>query len=151
MTIENLSPRRGDRGRYPTKNAASAATLEQISHCMELTSLENDIVRWLLMNCEDIHIQRQLPKVLLCKRDYTGVGFFLHFSLPSDAVAVPDSAGDSTPIPGPEIVSPQLDSGAGTVVFLTDGRIDCIEIFAYGNHFPENLTDYTLIGSQNVG
>ena len=111
---------------------------------MELTSLENDIVRWLLKNCESSDIQRQLPHVILQKRDYTGVGFFLHFSLPPDVVAAPDSAGDSTPIPGPEIASPQLESGAGTVMFLTDGRIDCLEIFAYGNHFPEKLNDYTL-------
>lgn len=112
--------------------------------CMELTPLENDIVRWLLKNCEDSTVQRQLPHVLLRKRDYTGVGFFLHFTLPPDVIAAPDSAGDATPIPGPEIASSQLDSGAGTVVFLTDGRIDCIEIFAYGNHLPETLVDYTL-------
>lgn len=111
---------------------------------MELTSLENDIVRWLLKNCEDSDIQKQLPHIRLRKRDYTGAGFFLHFTLSTDVMAAPDSAGDSTPIPGPEIASSQLESGAGTVIFLTDGRIDCIEIFAYGNHFPETLADYTL-------
>jgi hypothetical protein len=112
--------------------------------CIELTSLENDIVRWLLENCEDSDVQRQLPHLLLRKRDYTGVGFFLHFSLPPDVIATPDSTGDSMPILGPEIASSQLDSGAGTVLFLTNGLIDCIEIFAYGNHFPETLGDHTL-------
>jgi hypothetical protein len=112
--------------------------------CMELTPLENDIVGWLLKNCEDSDVQRQLPQIHLRKRDYTGVGFFLHFSLPPDVIAAPESVGDVTPIPGPEIASSQLDSGAGTVIFLTDGRLDCLEIFAYGNHFPETLTDYTL-------
>ena len=51
---------------------------------------------------------------------------------------------DTDPIPGPDITSSVLPSGAGTVLFVTDGRVETLEIFAYGDEFPEVLTDFEL-------
>ena len=119
-------------------------TLPTPMSSIEFTSLERDIIDWLQLHCDDHQVQRQLPHLILRKRDYTGVGFFVHFSIPPNVAPPPDSVGDSTPLPGPDIASPELDAGAGTAIFLTEGKLDCLEIFAYGDSFPETIENYTL-------
>ena len=111
---------------------------------MELTTLERDIISWLRHYCDDADVQCQLPHLELQKREYTGVGYFLHFTVSPRIATAPESEGDVTPFAGPNIASSKLESGAGTAIFLTNGKIDCIEIFTYGVSFPEHLMDYTL-------
>ena len=111
---------------------------------MELTTLERDIISWLRHYCDDADVQCQLPHLELQEREYTGVGYFLHFTVSPRIAPAPESEGDVTPFAGPNIASSKLESGAGTAIFLTNGKIDCIEIFAYGVSFPEHLMNYTL-------
>ena len=56
---------------------------------IEFTSLERDIIDWLQLHCDDHQVQRQLPHLILRKRDYTGVGFFVHFSIPPNVAPPP--------------------------------------------------------------
>ena len=44
----------------------------------------------------------------------------------------------------PYIESPVLEYGASSVIFLEDGRLDTLEIFAYVGPFPEVIEDYSL-------
>ena len=62
-------------------------------------------------------------------------------------LAVPESAkacglARAPEVPYPYIESPDLEIGAGCVLFLVDGRLDTLEIFAYGNSFPEDIDEY---------
>jgi hypothetical protein len=107
------------------------------------SSLEQDVVNWFVERLDEPILKRQLQSAILKRRDYTGVGLFLHLET-RDPARLSDSDGDVSPIPGPEISSALLESGAGTVLFVTDGVADCLEIFAYGNSFPETLSEYQL-------
>jgi hypothetical protein len=107
------------------------------------TALEQDVLNWFVDCLDDPILKRRLQSAILKKRDYTGVGLFLHLDI-LDPSRLPDRDGDVGPIPGPEISSALLESGAGTALFVTDGVADCLEIFAYGNSFPEMLSEYQL-------
>lgn len=48
-------------------------------------------------------------------------------------------------IEGPYIESPHLEAAGGSILFLEDGRLDVLELYANGDSFPESLTEYTLI------
>lgn len=66
----------------------------------------------------------------------TRVGAFVEFDVPDDLPrVVPESiTGGSAFL---EIVG--LAYGAGCVVFVREGRLDCLELFAYGESWPDHV------------
>ncbi len=111
---------------------------------MEFTKLEGDILNWIIDHIENPILEEQLNHAIPVKRDYTGSGFFVHLFIPDNIPSLPYDEGDVDPFPGPMIVSEQLEAGGDTVIFVTNGKIDCLELFAYGNTFPEHLENFTL-------
>jgi len=109
------------------------------------TALEADILRWLSRHCEHAAIAAQARVAVVTKRDYTGAGYFVGLSVPESAERLATGE-DVAPIPGPYIESPELEHGADTVVFLANGVIETLEIFSYGESFPERLSEHTLKG-----
>ncbi len=82
-----------------------------------------------------------MDKAAFRSREYTGVGFYVNFDVPEDA---PRLAPFADPHSGPEITSRELEFGAGTLLWQEDGRASCLEIYAYGDGFPEALGEYKL-------
>ena len=70
--------------------------------------------------------------------------FFVNLAVPSEVPTRLADRDDINPHPGPFIESPVLNGGGDTVLFIIDSLIDTLEIFAYGDIFPENLEQYTL-------
>jgi len=75
------------------------------------------------------------------KRDYMRTGYFIYFNVPADAEPLEKSL---RPV-SPDILSPELLDGAGTTLFLRDGRIHYLEIYARGGFFPEALEACELV------
>jgi len=90
----------------------------------------------------------QLCKAILKKREYTGVGAFVEMTHSTDVPKIQERLNEINPYPRPFIESPHLDPGGGTVLYVNAGIIETLEIYAYGEKFPETLEQYTLKKSQ---
>ena len=111
---------------------------------MKYNPLEKDILNWFINVVDDKNLRHQLSRSVLRERKYTGVGFFLALEVPGDVSIIRGMEQDITPVPGPYIESPELSAGGDTVLFINDGIIETIEIFSYGNMFPEFIKNYQL-------
>ncbi len=48
--------------------------------------------------------------------------------------------------PGPHLNSPDLEHGAGSVVWCgDDGLLSCIEIFSYSDHYPDGDYEFSIM------
>ena len=81
-------------------------------------------------------LRQQYAAATVTLREFSGVGFFTHFSVPDDLprAAPPNfAAGD---------VAFQLEglyNGGGCVLFVRDGKLDFLEGYAYDEPWPEYL------------
>ncbi len=111
---------------------------------MTPTQLESDILIWVSRNSEDPLVALQASAAKISERDYTGTGFFVTLEIPDDIERLPQGSGDIARFSGPYIDSDDLAHGGDTVFSVESGAISRLEIFAYGNTFPERLVDYRL-------
>ena len=107
-----------------------------------MKKLERDILNWIAARCGDQSLAEQCRQATAPFREYTGVGVFVTLEVP-ESVEVCGLA-RAPEVPYPYVNSPDLEYGAGCVLFLEDGRLDTLEIFAYGDSFPEDIDDYVL-------
>jgi hypothetical protein len=110
---------------------------------MEFTRLEQALLSWIRDHC-DPNIADQLHDVRFKSRDLTGVGLFVHLDYGHRGDIRSQAPFDCDPILGPEIISPDLPNGAGSVLFVSDGVPDVLEVFTYGDEFPNELSDFSL-------
>ncbi|WP_111597191.1 hypothetical protein [Chitinophaga skermanii] len=88
-------------------------------------------------------LKAQLPFITEEETDYTGVGVFVNFSHEEEAEAFKAESGA---LEGVTITSPLLPMGASAILFITDGIIDMLEIFALDGEYPmEELSEFTLV------
>lgn len=99
---------------------------------IRFTPLEAAIVAWLVDHCGEPSISERLSRARPMSRDLTAVGSFLHIECGGASEDPAETIFDSTPIPGPDITCAGLSHGAGSVLFVTDGMPDTLEIFTYG-------------------
>ncbi len=111
---------------------------------MTPTQLESDILIWVSKNSEDPLVALQAGSAKISKRDYSGAGFFVTLEIPDDIERLPQDSGNVAPFSGPYIDSDALTHGGDTVFSVESGALSCLEIFAYGNTFPERLFEYRL-------
>ena len=111
---------------------------------MTPTKLESDILIWVSKNSEDPLVALQAGSAKISDRDYTGTGFFVTLEIPDEIERLPQDSSDIAPFSGPYIDSDDLAHGGDTVIFVESGAISRLEIFAYGNTFPERLIEYRL-------
>ncbi len=98
---------------------------------MQSTKLEKAILEW--QGREQPSLALSLAAAEVKKRDYTGAGFYVYLSDEDD------EGWDRPHVMGPVIESPQLDYGGGSVFWLKGGKPHCLEIYSFGDYFPENL------------
>lgn len=111
----------------------------------ELTCLERDVMDALFAVDNNKTLQilaQQTEKATVGKRDFTGAGFFTHFDVSPDCpllVGMPSfTFGD---------VQAEIDGiahGAGFLLFVRNGKIDCLEGYTYDEPWPEHIGRYSL-------
>ena len=106
---------------------------------MRLLELEEAILAWI--SERQPALAPRLTGVDVAKRHHTGVGLYTYFSHDDDL------EWDRPPVDGPIIASSQLPHGAGSLLWLSQGRPNCLEIYAFGSEFPEDLDEFQLSGS----
>ena len=105
-----------------------------------MDKLDQTILTWIAEQTKSIALKAQIESAQVIKRDYMRTGYFIYFDVPPEVAPVDRSVG----LVSPDILSPELLDGAGTTLFLRNGKIHYLEIYARGGFFPELLKVYTL-------
>ena len=105
-----------------------------------LNSLETAILEKMLSGDKEPFntLRRQYRRAKVMERRFTGVGFFTHIYVPSDAARLPDREGLEIGDVSAEIAG--LRDGADFVLFVRDGAIDTLEGFCYDEAWPDPAT-----------
>ena len=109
---------------------------------MELTTFEKAVLEKLLYGEHPVleNLRFQLKQSRITSREFTGVGFFIHFGVDTKLVYedVNFEIGD---------VDAKIDGvqyGVGFVLFIRQGRLFMLEGYTYDESWPENVTQYAL-------
>ena len=105
------------------------------------TEFEAAIFRYISAHTTDSALQAQLLTVQVISRRDTGVGCDCDLLVNQDAPPTFAAYGSHGPLIGPGFESPCVEDGGGTLLWFKEGRASCLEIFAYGEFFPENHAD----------
>ncbi len=103
--------------------------------------LERALLDWIAEHSGDESLAAQVRGAQLKRRDYTRTGFFVYLSIPVDF----DSVDSGTKPVCPLILNDALYDGAGCNLFLRDGRLHYLEIYARGGFLPEQLDRFQLV------
>jgi hypothetical protein len=103
---------------------------------MRATALEGAILDWIFDRQPSLRAGLRRPCVV--DRVDTGVGFYVYLAPGKER------DGDRPPVHGPVIEAAQLEFGGGSLLWLSGGKPHCLEIYAFGNHFPADLDRFSL-------
>lgn len=110
----------------------------------DLTPLERQVMEMLLAgdhpSLEVLQEQFQLADVV--KRELTGAGFYLEFTLPQRADRL--DAPKSFHLGDVEADIEGLEHGAGFVLYVREGAIDQLEGYSYDEPWPANVERFHL-------
>ena len=112
---------------------------------MPFSNLEKDILAWMEARISDPVLRHQIRSASFEKRHATEAGIFVTLSLPENIAPVKGALGDVQVLPGPGIEIPDYPAGADSVMYVTNGKCDELEIFAMGKApLPQNISGYRL-------
>jgi len=109
---------------------------------IKLTNFEQAVMEKLFQGTHPvlIEIKRQFDSCIVNKRELTGVGFYLDFTV-SDSILDPaidfwfgDVIAD---IDG-------LEHGAGFILLIKNGKLAMLEGYSYDESWPDSVEKYTL-------
>jgi hypothetical protein len=86
-------------------------------------------------------LRAQWATAVVRARSFSGQGWFVTFSVAANAKRTSFEKlvfGNVTIEPEPGVL------GCGAVVWVNDGRLDCLEMFAYGDGWPRAMSRFTL-------
>ncbi len=106
----------------------------------QLNKLELALCEWISAQTGDPLLAEQLASVAVKRRDYVRTGFFVYLDTSADRSEI---SADVRPC-CPQILGPELPFGAGCNLFLKNGRLHYLEIYARGGFMPETLEHFEL-------
>jgi hypothetical protein len=87
-------------------------------------------------------VRQQLATATVTKREFSGVGFFTNFELPADAPVRRDLP-DAT-LGGVNAAFPNLQHGAGFLLFIRGGVVTTLEGYTYDEQWPTRTDEFSL-------
>lgn len=111
---------------------------------MEPNPLEREVMNMLLAG-EDATLRilaEQFHLAKVSKREFTGAGFYTTFSVPPQGPRVENNKSFRFGDVQAQIAG--LQHGAGFVLFVTNGAIDCLEGYSYEEPWPPNTEEFHL-------
>jgi hypothetical protein len=107
--------------------------------------LETAILNWFQDHYANRELSAQIESARLVKRKWTKVGFYVDFEVSRDALLIDvNDFGGHWPINGPQLQSADIQFGGGSLLWGKDGRADCIEMYAHGDFFNEDVGVFEL-------
>lgn len=113
----------------------------------KFTLLEKSILDWISEKYPDPALRSQINKAIVTKREYTGVGWFVDLEIPEPRMLLDSKL--ISPINGPYIRSPQIEHDGGSILFHENGIIKLLELYANGDRFDKELSQYELFGDED--
>lgn len=119
--------------------------MRKIIDYKNIEKFETAMRNWYIDNTKNESFKDQLKNTLVKEVEYTGAGFYINYknSLnPSDLNTVTRSH-----IDGPDFITGNADGMCGSLLFLRNDIIVCMEIFIYCNHIDDHIDDFELIAN----
>ena len=108
-----------------------------------LSRIQLEILAHIAARMNDRAFSAQMQAASVAGREFTDVGLYSALAL-SNRDCLPALTSQGNPLRGPLIASPVLEHGASSLLWQRDGFLDCIEIVAFGNYYPQTEFDYSL-------
>jgi hypothetical protein len=105
-----------------------------------MEQLDSDILTWIAERTGSPELAAQIAAADVRKRDYMRTGFFVYLDTDRELAPVPAGV---RPV-SPRIDGPGLMDGAGCTLFIRDGYLHYLEIYARGGFFPAEGDDWQL-------
>ena len=103
-----------------------------------MTKFESKIFGWIVQDCEDDALKRQLQSANILGRRNTGSGCYSEIKVADGVDATSANYGQRGPLDGPKFESAMLKHGGGTLLWFENGFAKTLEIFTYEDNFPSN-------------
>jgi hypothetical protein len=109
-----------------------------------IDNLDNEAIRLLIAGDDPILqiLRSQVPHLLSLHREYTGVGYYARYALSNNAPRLPEEASFGFGDVSAEIEG--LEFGAGFLLWIRNGLLDCLEVFSYDEPWPVEIGRYRL-------
>ena len=120
-------------------------SLVQCDPAEALNPLEAALLQGIVDYYQDPALTEQIRHCRVVQREYSGCGFFIALvvSVGSPLIIVrKDGFRFRT---GNDIEAPELSNGAGSVLFIREGLLHFLEVFAYVGGDPADLSGFALL------
>ena len=84
----------------------------------------------------------QIDRCRVTLREYSGCGFFTTLAVPADSPLI---VSEEQTLGGSDVEASELSHRAGSVLFLTNGLLDFLEVFAYVDGDPAALSSFAVL------
>lgn len=106
---------------------------------MKLSDFEKKVTQALVKGDPDeAIILQQLAVASVINRDYAGVGVYTNMVVDKAAPLVRKRDWHFEKIPGVYLNHPNLDDGAGALLWFESGTISCLECYTYVGEWPKD-------------
>ena len=102
--------------------------------------LETAVLNWIVENTDSPELAAQIRVAEAGKRDFMGSGLFLYLNVPDSLEPIPQGVSANCP----HISSSMLMDGAGSSLFMKNGRLHYLEVYSRGGFMPEALEEWEL-------
>ncbi len=112
---------------------------------MELSDFEKMVLEALIEgDPEENIIQQQLVDGSVIDRDYTGVGLYTNIKVSENLPVLSKSNLYMEETPKTHLRHPELEAGAGVLLWFENGKISTLECYTYEGEWPKNETPFTV-------
>jgi hypothetical protein len=110
----------------------------------DFNSLERQVIEKLLTGDHPVLsvLRQQFATARFRSRDLTNVGFFTYIAVSPDEQ--PARLTSRAHLGDVSAAIPDLQNGAGFVLFITNGALDFLEGYTYDEPWPESIDSFTL-------
>lgn len=115
----------------------SADQLSELERGVLLAMAQHDAERETLL--------RQIETACVIDRDYTGVGLYTKLAVGDDVPKLRTTNRLIEDYPKISLEHPDLEVGAGVILWLDDARIDTIEFYTYTGDWPKDESAFKII------
>ena len=112
---------------------------------MKLSEFEKIVLKALVeRDSEKEIILSQLREATVLERDYTGVGLFTKIQISENSPLLSNSNRYLEEAPKAHLEHPQLEAGAGVILWFEEGKISTLECYTYDGSWPKNESLFTI-------
>lgn len=111
---------------------------------MEFSSLESEVITWIQRNSKDPMLIEQLKNIIIKEREVTEEGIFIDLTFPKEFKTTQVKSNSKNPLPGPNMRNSDSGFSGKSLLFISEGLVSVLEIFAETGVFPKQHNDITL-------